>query len=682
MNDNHQRHLFHTVQHMDELLSEAEQILATAGSDSPFKKYSQDTTPIQRRVTHDYISRVRQVFHRILEELKIPPAQPICGALWGARCSVDFAVIDVAEIDARHMLGYGELSDDDVRTLERIVAELNAELNRVSGFLAAGSAADLQARLNRLESAQEEIKLLHELSRIITAHGLVELRQWLQILVERAEARSFEIGVFGRVSSGKSSLLNYLLEQSVLPVGVTPVTAVPTRISYGTETKATIEFVEKPFLSVSLQSLPEFSTEQENPGNAKHVAGIRIEVPARRLRDGVAFVDTPGLGSLATSGAEETMAYLPKCDLGIVLLDAGGSLGHEDLVIVEALFRSGASAMVLVSKADLLGESDRQKMKDYVRHHIVSELGFELPVHLVSVVGADAQTSDKWFEASLSPIFDTHRDRSAATFRRKVTLLKEAAADGLRVRLKMTNGEMGHSRPGELKRAIEALRSANTVLEEAEKEGRKLANAFRSLSSAVLQLASVEIAAAWENKTGDERALFTLCLSRFLTQKSGLFLESVRSARLKLASVLQEAEAALVSRGRLPDELPNAGELPSMDCTIIANKVELERPTLWSVLGKKWMQHFVVTRLSRQIGGLTDEFFDLGAKRLDQWHRHALNELRKAFNARAGIYRTQTDGGESNLIAECNSGEIEADLNLLQNWPHADADYDNSRTQS
>src|ERR1700691_1695747 len=144
MNDNHRRHLFHTVQHMDELLLEAEQIMATAGSDSPFQKYSQDTTPIQRRVTHDYISRVRQVFRRIIEELTIPPAQPICGALWGARCSVDFAVIDVAQMDARSMLGYGELSDDDVRTLERIVAELNAELSRVSSFLAAGSAADLQ----------------------------------------------------------------------------------------------------------------------------------------------------------------------------------------------------------------------------------------------------------------------------------------------------------------------------------------------------------------------------------------------------------------------------------------------------------------------------------------------------------------------------------------------------------
>jgi hypothetical protein len=45
------------------------------------------------------------------------------------------------------------------------------------------------------------------------------------------QAKSFEIALFGRVSSGKSSLLNAVLETNLLPIGVTPVTAVPTRIA-------------------------------------------------------------------------------------------------------------------------------------------------------------------------------------------------------------------------------------------------------------------------------------------------------------------------------------------------------------------------------------------------------------------------------------------------------------------
>ena len=49
------------------------------------------------------------------------------------------------------------------------------------------------------------------------------------------------------------------------------------------------------------------------------------------MTDGVVLVDTPGIGSLATFGAAETMAYLPRCDLGIVLVDAASILNREDM---------------------------------------------------------------------------------------------------------------------------------------------------------------------------------------------------------------------------------------------------------------------------------------------------------------------------------------------------------------
>jgi GTPase SAR1 family protein len=59
--------------------------------------------------------------------------------------------------------------------------------------------------------------LLQDLDRIITTHGFVEYRDALATIIDRMENRIFEIGVFGHVSSGKSSLLNYLLEVDYLP---------------------------------------------------------------------------------------------------------------------------------------------------------------------------------------------------------------------------------------------------------------------------------------------------------------------------------------------------------------------------------------------------------------------------------------------------------------------------------
>ena len=51
-----------------------------------------------------------------------------------------------------------------------------------------------------------------------------------------------DVGIFGRFKAGKSSLLNYLARTSVLPVGVTPVTAVVTHLSFGPAERAVVEY--------------------------------------------------------------------------------------------------------------------------------------------------------------------------------------------------------------------------------------------------------------------------------------------------------------------------------------------------------------------------------------------------------------------------------------------------------
>jgi GTP-binding protein EngB required for normal cell division len=467
LNENHQRHLLSTFQYVDNLLSEAEHIMASAGSASPFQEYSQDTTPIQRKVTHDYIVRVREAMRRILDELKIPVRRPISGAHWAAQGHVNFAGIAVTELEPAHMRGYGALSEADARTMTVIVAELNAAIRRLAGFLAQGLDADLEAQLQRLEGTANEVQVLRELERVITAHGLVEFRSTLVMLLDRLENHTFKIGVFGRVSSGKSSLLNYVLGGGVLPVGVTPVTAFPTRVTFGATPQAIIEFAESKPQTVELSRLAEFSTEQQNPGNAKHVMRTQVQLPARRLREGVTFVDTPGLGSLATTGAEETVAYLPRCDLGIVLIDAASTLTHEDLALVQVLYQSGAKAMVLVSKADLLGNVERRQTAEYVQRQLATQANLNLPVRLVSVLGESAVLCNEWLTKELMPLVEAHREQAAAALKRKVGGLREAVIKVLESRLhrgtQMSAGLSGRR----VEEAVAALRKADALLEAA-----------------------------------------------------------------------------------------------------------------------------------------------------------------------------------------------------------------------
>ena len=143
MNESQQRHLLMTFHHVDHLLSESERILASTPSPSSFQEYIQDSTPVQRKVMHDYILRVREAMRRILNELNIPPKSPTSGAVWAARNHLAFASLAIVEIEPKNMKGYGELSEADKQVLNRITAELNELLGGMDNCLAHGAEADV-----------------------------------------------------------------------------------------------------------------------------------------------------------------------------------------------------------------------------------------------------------------------------------------------------------------------------------------------------------------------------------------------------------------------------------------------------------------------------------------------------------------------------------------------------------
>jgi GTP-binding protein EngB required for normal cell division len=672
MNENHARHLLATFRHIDNLLSEAEHIMATAGGSSPFAEYTQDSTPVQRKVVHDYIQRVREAMNHAMTDLELSQPAPVCGAVWAASGRLSFAQIAVAEMEPQRMRGYGPLSEEDVKRINRAVAELNAALGRLTAYLNKGPDADLQARLQRLDQTGNETTLLREVDRVITAHGLVEFRGALAVLLDRMENGSFEIGVFGRVSSGKSSLLNRLLGTEVLPVGVTPVTAIPTRVGSGPVARAMIEFADSKPVEVELARLAEFSTEQQNPGNTRHVTRIQVEVPSPRLSEGVTFVDTPGLGSLATGGAEETVAYLPRCDLGVVLVDAASTVTHEDLATVQALCQSGARAMVLGSKADLLRPAERQQTLAYARQQIKAQLGLEIPVHLVSVVGAEAKLCDEWFEGQLRPLLDTHREQATASLGRKAGGLRKAVVITLRRRLQgQTSGTTAAS--GErVAGTLARLRQADALLEAAQREADKLLDEVPDLTGELVEAAASEIATAWGQRRTppDEPApSCTAALGRALSAHTARTVERLESTRQQLEQILAEARqaAGAVTAGTEP--LPRPSSLPMFDPSAAMLKLELRPPRPLRPLGTRVFRRWARSQLRRQLGDSLPELLSDYRRRLRQWLSQTLTELRAAFHAQAGPLQAQMESRASVAMSESSTASLEADLRLLQEWP-------------
>ena len=146
MNENHERHLLTMFRHIDNLLSEAEHILASGEASALFVEYVEDGTPGQRKTVHEHVERVRQAMRRAVDELKLSQPVPMCGAMWAAAGRVSFAEIAMQELEPKRMRGYGTLTEEDIEAINNVVTDLKAALRPLIAYLSRGPSGPHDAK--------------------------------------------------------------------------------------------------------------------------------------------------------------------------------------------------------------------------------------------------------------------------------------------------------------------------------------------------------------------------------------------------------------------------------------------------------------------------------------------------------------------------------------------------------
>jgi GTP-binding protein EngB required for normal cell division len=639
LNSSQRLHLLSSSQHADKLLSEVEAILAATKSRSAFRKYKNPLSPAQAKIVEDYIARIRNQIVRVLESQRIPLPEPGFESVHSIRVTLAFIRIAFQECTPDRMRGYGELPEGQVRELNGLVDEMVAAVEKLDAYLAEGLGEDLGARLERLSRTGLDVGLLKNLERIINGHGLVEFRPTLSMILDRLESKSFEIAVFGRVSSGKSSLLNHIVQNDVLPVGVTPITAVPTRLSYGATPGVSVWYADRSPERAGIDRLPEFVSERQNPGNHKHVTRIVAELPSDRLRDGVVLVDTPGLGSLAASGAAETLAYLPRCDLGVVLVDAGSTLTEDDLGTIRILYEAGIPACILLSKSDLLTQEDRLRSSAYISEQIRSQLALTIPVRPVSIQGTHANLLESWLREVLLPMYDRHQQLAQESIARKIGSLRAGVSAALKIRLnRRTDGSALQSRV-EADQVDASLRKAVGRIAEIRQLAFETAQAMRLRSDPALREAASALQKAWPGNLQTSSALVAGELMRVAAEHAKPLSSALKELAQELTRALDFASRALgyaEFEGGDSDLESAVNEMPRLDLGALEIDV---RPGFLAKCSTALSVCHTHNVLRRQVGQQAHEAFSNLGRMLDSWARRTLAELQLRFEAQADRYR-------------------------------------------
>jgi GTP-binding protein EngB required for normal cell division len=211
-------------------------------------------------------------------------------------------------------------------------------------------------------SALENVPVETTLSRLTvlaTECGADHTASALRAVAERVSDGRFYVACVGQSKRGKSTLLNALIGESVLPAGVIPVTTVPTVLRFGRSIAARVRFDGTGWTDIGINAVKELVSEETNPENVKRVSGVEIFAPSPLLKSGMCLVDTPGLGSVFAGNARETHAFLPHIDAAIVVLGSDPPLSGNELELVETVASEVRNLLFVLNKADRASEAER-----------------------------------------------------------------------------------------------------------------------------------------------------------------------------------------------------------------------------------------------------------------------------------------------------------------------------------
>ncbi len=668
LNGNQKFRLRITCQHIDKLLGDLDHILHAATSSSPFPRYIVDITPAQVRVLEDHIRRFRSQLLRTIAWQQMKPEPPDIPATRAVLTNLAFVDIAVEELKPSYMRGSGPVPEDAVNELNGVVHELRSLVTGMERYLKQELTTDLERRLQHLEATGFDVDLLRLLEQIVTRNGLVEFRPRIDALAARLEDDSFELALFGRVSCGKSSLLNALLGTDVLPVGVNPITAVPTKLRYGTTLRAAVAFGDGHSAAIPIDELSHLVTEQGNPGNLKNVVRAIVEVPSPRLKEGIVLVDTPGLGSLAKRGAAETLAYLPSCDLALLLIDAGATLNEEDIGTLRLLYEAGIPALVLLSKADLLAEEDLHRAILYIQEQIKRDLNLNVTVHPVSALPHFSGLLDQFFENELSPRFEKARSLRETSVARKIGSLREAITAAMESSLHRE--KRGTPRMQVDSSELEGL--LRVLTGEVGEQRTALDHAFRTFGEtpdAVLEAVAQE-AVAWA-RTSSESQISSLRLSEWIHDVTT---RSIQPPIDRLCSVGQRAIGSLqkIAKEMGRSDAPSEDDfellfrdLPRFELTTLPDAISVSH---WKFWGEGVLRSRIRANLRGSISPhLKQELHHYGMA-LSGWSEQTVRKLEALVNSYGDAYRVQLHRMSGLSSKDVNLGQMESDLELLLRW--------------
>lgn len=167
-----------------------------------------------------------------------------------------------------------------------------------------------------------------------------EVGSSLKEAIFRSDNKELIIPVLGMQGMGKSTLINAILKEDIMPSEADETTCVPVEVKYGEKEQAEVYFTSnaKKEIVHTKKELYNYVDNNFNPGNEKQVSRIVMYRKNNLLKNGLTIVDLPGVGSLTRANEETTNRYIRNLCTAIFVIPTVPTIRKTEAMFIKSVW--------------------------------------------------------------------------------------------------------------------------------------------------------------------------------------------------------------------------------------------------------------------------------------------------------------------------------------------------------
>lgn len=221
-------------------------------------------------------------------------------------------------------------------------------------------------------------------------YSVNDLLEKINSKIFQLKNQAFKILVIGEFKKGKSTLINSLIGQEILPAYSRPCTDVVNEVCWGNEEKILIQKIDNSIIEIKRADFEKYVTiGGEFNSEENKTKSAQVFFPVDYCLNGVSIVDTPGLNEDIKRN-NTTIGFLPSADAVIFVLSADQPCSMTELLMIEDLVKVHGFKYIffVCNRINVIRAKEVEDLKKYVSEKMDPYLLKDQRVYFIDALSA------------------------------------------------------------------------------------------------------------------------------------------------------------------------------------------------------------------------------------------------------------------------------------------------------